>query len=263
MALTPAAGGGGESSASPPPARFPRSANADVEWDGFDPQAYVRHNYADLRADDREILRRTRDFFAESKLSDARCVDVGSGANLYPALSLLPFARTVDLCEFSASNVRWLRTQVDGYDDLWDPYWQVCAEHPAYAALTDPRGRLAQVGRVRRTSVFDLPRRAWGAGTMFFVACSISADRAEAERAIGRFLDALRPGSPFAVAVMLGSRGYRVGRCAFPAVALQRAEVVASIAAGAYDLDVHEVLPRPPLRDGYLSMLLTTGRTRG
>ncbi|MFI1196478.1 SCO2525 family SAM-dependent methyltransferase [Micromonospora sp. NPDC020750] len=264
MALIPAAGGGcGESSTPSPSIRSPRPTNSDVEWDSFDPQAYVRHNYAVLRADDREILRRTRDFFAGTTLSDACCVDVGSGANLYPALSLLPIARTLDLCEWSASNVRWLSTQIAGYDELWDPYWQVCAEHPAYSAVTDPRGRLAQVGRVLRASVFDLPRRAWDAGTMFFVACSISADQAEAEHAIGSFLHALRPGSPFVVAVMLGSRGYHVGERLFPAVALQRAEVVASIATSAYDLDVHEVRPRTPLRDGYLSMLLATGRSRG
>ena len=264
MALTPAAGGGcGESSTPPAPIQSPRPANSDVEWDSFDPRAYVRHNYADLRSDDRELLRRTRDFFAEAKISGARCVDVGSGANLYPVLSLLPFAASVDLCEWSTANVSWLRTQVDSYDDLWDPYWQLCAEHPAYAALVDPRRRLAQVGRVLRTSVFDLPRHAWGAGTMFFVACSISADRAEAEQAIGRFLDALLPGSPFAVAVMLGSRGYSVGRRVFPAVALQRADVVASMVAGAHDVDFHEVWPEPPLRDGYLGMLLATGRTRG
>jgi hypothetical protein len=264
MTLTPAAGGGcGDSSTPTPSIRSLRQANSDVEWNNFDPREYVRHNYAVLRADDRELLCRTRDFLAEAKLSDAHCVDVGSGANLYPALSLLPFARTVDLCDWSAPNVSWLRTQVDSYDELWDPYWQVCTEHPAYSALTDPRGRLARVGRVWRASVFDVPRRAWDAGTMFFVACSISADRTEAEAAIGRFLDALRPGSPFAVAVMLGSRGYSVGQRLFPAVALKRTEVVASIAAGAYDLDVHEVRLTPQLRDGYMSMLLATGRTRG
>ncbi|SCL44749.1 NNMT/PNMT/TEMT family protein [Micromonospora citrea] len=262
MASTPA-GGGCESPAPPPPIRPSLPSNADVEWDRFDPQAYVRHNYAVLRDDDREILRRTRDFFADAELADADCVDVGSGANLYPALSLLPFARRVDLCDWSTSNVNWLRTQVAGYDELWDPYWQVCAEHPTYAALTDPRGRLARVGRVLRASVFDVPRHAWDAGTMFFVACSISADRIEAEQAIGRFLDALRPHSPFAVAVMLGSHGYSVGPRTFPAVALQRAEVVAGITAGAYELNVHEVRLTPPLRDGYVGMLLATGRTRG
>ncbi|MFE9201274.1 SCO2525 family SAM-dependent methyltransferase [Micromonospora sp. NPDC007230] len=264
MALTPAAGSGcGASSTPPPPTQSERPANSDVEWDNFDSHAYLRHNYSALRADDREILCRTRDFFADAGLSDVRCVDVGSGANLYPALSLLPFARAMDLCEWSASNVGWLRTQIDGYDELWDPYWQVCAEHPAYSALADPRGRLAQVGRVRQTSVFDLPRRTWDAGTMFFVACSISADRAEFQHAVGRFLSALQPGSPFAVAFMLGSRGYHVGQRWFPAVELQRVDVVASIAAGAYDLNVHEVPPTPPLRDGYLSMLLATGRTHG
>ncbi|MCW3816401.1 SCO2525 family SAM-dependent methyltransferase [Micromonospora sp. DR5-3] len=263
MALTPAAGSGcGASSTPPPPTRSDRPANSQVEWDSFDPQAYVRHNYSALRDDDREILGRTRDFFADAELSDVRCVDVGSGANLYPALSLLPFAHSMDLCEWSTPNVSWLRTQIDHYDELWDPYWRVCAEHPTYAALADPRIRLAQVGRVRQTSVFDLPKHAWDAGTMFFVACSISADPAESQHAIGRFLGALRPGAPFAVAFMLGSRGYHVGQRWFPAVALQRADVVASIAAGAYDLDLHEVRPTPPLRDGYLSMLLATGRTR-
>ncbi|GIJ79919.1 SCO2525 family SAM-dependent methyltransferase [Micromonospora phaseoli] len=234
-----------------------------MEWDGFDPRAYVQHNYSVLRADDRELLCRIRDFFAGANISEVRCVDVGSGANLYPALSLLPFAQSVDLCELSMSNVGWLRTQIDNYDGCWDAYWRVCAEHPAYSALADPRRRLAQVGRVLRRSVFDLPRRAWEAGTMFFVACSISADRMESEHAVGRFLGALRPGSPFAAAFMLGSSGYRVGQHWFPAVELQRAEVVASIAAGAHDVDMYEVRPTPSLRDGYLGMLLVTGRSRG
>ncbi|MFC7548915.1 SCO2525 family SAM-dependent methyltransferase [Plantactinospora sp. GCM10030261] len=264
MALTPAAGAGcNTSSTTPPGLHSGATVNSEIEWDTFDPQWYVRHNYSVLRADDRELLRRTRDFFADATLTGAHCVDVGSGANLYPVLPLLPFAHSLDLCEWSAPNVSWLRTQVDGFDELWDPYWRVCAELPAYAAVTDPRRRLAQVGRVLRLSVFDLPRHTWDAGTMFFVACSISADRAEYECAIGRFLDALRPRSPFAMAFMLGSQGYGVGQRWFPAVELRRSEVVASIAAGAYDVDIHEVPAEPPLRDGHLGMLLVTGRARG
>ncbi|MEU8261987.1 SCO2525 family SAM-dependent methyltransferase [Micromonospora sp. NPDC048999] len=263
MALTPAAGSGCNASSAPPPRnQSPKQVNSEIEWDRFDPQAYVRHNYSALRPDDREILCHIRDFFADARLSDSRCVDVGSGSNLYPVLPFLPFARSVELCEWSASNVRWLRSQIDGYDEVWDPYWQVCAEHPSYATLLDPRGRLAQIGRVRKVSVFDLPGHAWDAGTMFFVACSISAERAEFDRAIGRFLGALRPGSPFAAAFMLGSRGYRVGPRWFPAVELRSADVEASMAAGACDVDFHEVRPKPPLRDGSLSMLLATGRTR-
>ncbi|MFD1082204.1 SCO2525 family SAM-dependent methyltransferase [Micromonospora andamanensis] len=264
MALIPAAGAGCSGPLTPPPrVESPGTVNSEVEWDGFDPRAYVQHNYSVLRDDDREILCRIRDFFAGAKIAGAHCVDVGSGANLYPALSLLPFARSVELCEYSTANVRWLRHQISGYDECWDAYWQVCAEHSAYAALADPRSHLARVGHVSQLSVFDLPRRAWGAGTMFFVACSISADRSEAEHAIGRFLGALHPGSPFAAAFMLGSNGYRVGQHWFPAVQLHRAEVVARIAAGAYDVDMHEVRPTPSLRDGYQGMLLVTGRSRG
>ncbi|ASW55355.1 SCO2525 family SAM-dependent methyltransferase [Plantactinospora sp. KBS50] len=264
MALVPAHGAGCGASTTPAvPVAGGGPVNSEVAWDTFDPQSYVQKNYSALRDDDREILRRVRDFFADSDLRDARCVDVGSGANLYPVLPLLPFARRLDLCDLAPSNLDWLARQVECYDGIWDPYWQVCAERPSYAALADPRARLAAIGRVLRISVFDLPRHAWNAGTMFFVACSISADRVEYERAIGRFLDALCPDSPFAAAFMLGSRGYRVGQRWFPAVELGRAEVAATIAARAYELDFREVRPDPPLRDEHLTMLLVTGRTSG
>ncbi len=243
------------------PDRSDLKHNSEIDWDTFDPQSYLGSNYGTLRTDDREILRHLRDFFAAAELSDARCLDAGSGSNLYPALAMLPFAERLDLCEWSAANVDWLRTQLDGYDASWDPFWQVCAEQPAYSAVADPRRRLARVGRVRRMSVFDLPAQSWDAGTMFFVACSISSDMVEFERAIARFLGALRPGSPFAAAFMLGSRGYLVGGHHFPAVTLRADDVAATVGAGADDLALHEVRAEPPLREEDLSMLLVTGRT--
>ncbi|MFB9235796.1 SCO2525 family SAM-dependent methyltransferase [Plantactinospora siamensis] len=259
----PVTGTGCDPPSTPVPFGAAGRANSEVEWDGFDPQSYVRKNYAALRPDDRQLLCGIRDFFAAAGLDEARCVDVGSGANLYPVLSLLPFARSIDLCDLSRSNLAWLRRQITGYDPIWDPYWRVCAELPAYAAVTDPRARLAQAGRALEISVFDLPRRMWDAGTMFFVACSISDDPVEAERATSRFLGALRPGSPFGAAFMLGSGGYRVGQRWFPAGRLERADVAASIAAGGYELAFRELRPVPPLRDEHLTMLLVTGRSRG
>ncbi|MGC5334951.1 SCO2525 family SAM-dependent methyltransferase [Micromonospora sp. DT62] len=262
MASTPVDGSACQSEpAGPSQDRSGLRRNSEIDWDTFDPWSYLRSNYVTLRTDDREILRHLRDFFVAADLSDAHCLDAGSGANLYPALAMLPFAENLDLCEWSAANVGWLRSQLDGYDASWDPFWRVCAEQPAYSAVADPRRRLAQVGRVRRMSVFDLPARSWDAGTMFFVACSISSDSAEFEHAVGRFLGALRPGSPFAAAFMLGSQGYSVGGHHFPAVTLRPDNVAATVGAGAYDLALHEVRAEPPLREEDLSMLLVTGRT--
>ena len=90
----------------------PRS-NDQVDWDEFDPDAYLTKNYWSLRDDDRMIMTVVRDFFASTaSVGPARALDVGSGTNLYPALAMLPFCERLDLVEFSASNVAWLKREI-------------------------------------------------------------------------------------------------------------------------------------------------------
>src|SRR4051795_6829954 len=70
--------------------------NAEVPWDKFDSAAYFAHNYAELRADDAEIIRVVAGFFDRygAYRERERAIDVGPGTNLYPALTMLPFADT-------------------------------------------------------------------------------------------------------------------------------------------------------------------------
>jgi NNMT/PNMT/TEMT family len=244
----------------------PDPLNSDVDWDTFDPEAYRNHNYLTLRDDDHQIMVKIRDFFAAAEVTNARGVDVGAGANLYPSLAMLPFCRTLDLREFSAPNVAWLARQIERFDDKWDAFWSVYQENPAYALMGDPRGRLAQIASVRQFDLFKLPERRWELGTMFFVACSLSSDIQEFHRATHRFVRSLKPGSPFAAAFMEGSDGYPVGDARFPAVGIRAQDVAESLASVAYD-DV--VITRitsgdDPLRDGYSGgMILAMGRAAG
>ena len=240
--------------------------NSDVDWDTFDPEAYRNHNYLKLREDDHQIMVKIRDFFASAQLTNGLGVDVGAGANLYPSLAMLPFCRTLELREFSAPNVAWLEQQIERFDDKWDAFWSVYQENPAYAQVTDPRKRLAQIASVRQFDLFKLPKRRWDLGTMFFVACSLSTDMREFHRATHRFVGSLKPGSPFAAAFMEGSAGYAVGDAKFPAVGIRVQDVAESLASVAYD-DV--VITRitsgdDPLRDGYSGgMILAMGRAAG
>src|SRR5947207_13547653 len=141
--------------------------NSDVDWDAFHSIEYRDHNYQDVRADDREILGLIRDFFATAGVQNGRGVDVGPGANLYPSLAMLPFCKTLDLREYSASNVKWLEAQKRGFDDNWDDFWAIYRQHPAYAAVTDPRARYREIVSVEQASVFALPKRSWELGTVF------------------------------------------------------------------------------------------------
>ncbi|EFC83082.1 SCO2525 family SAM-dependent methyltransferase [Parafrankia sp. EUN1f] len=243
------------------------TGNSKGPWDLFDPKEYHGDNYAVLRDDDREIIEGVRDFFVTFAAEAAdgptlRGLDVGSGSNLYPALTMLPWCRRLTLVEFSAKNVEWLRDEVQSYGSSWDPFWDVLSKERAYADAGDPRRALAERTEIRRGSVFDLPRARWDIGTMFFVACSISTLKSESERAARCFLDALVPGAPFAMAYMEKSSGYSIGGVSFPAVPLSMAEIGESIEGIVTDLETHRIETEVLLREGYEAMVLVRGRTR-
>jgi hypothetical protein len=247
-----------------PPTADGLACNSDFDWDVFDSDWYHAHNYLAVRDDDQQIMELVRDFFGGCGVSHGSGVDVGAGANLYPALAMLPFCDQVELREFSATNVAWLATHVRRYGRTWDPFWAVYQEHPAYAAIIDARERLASIASVRQESVLNLPVRAWDIGTMFFVACSFSTEMAEFQSAIDRFLGSLRPGAPFAMAFMEQSEGYWVDGVWYPAVAIDVSTVEYAARLGSYDIRVERVTTATPLREGYDgSMIVAMGRARG
>lgn len=238
--------------------------NADYQWDAFDPMWYQQYNYADLRDDDKKILELVRNHFLEAKLpDDARGIDVGPGANLYPSLAMLPLCADIMLVDYSASNVGWLRDELDrGYGASWDAFWQVLHEEPRYRSVEDPRSRLRAVARVEQGSVFTLPEAQWDIGTMFFVAESITGERTEFRAAMERFLASLRPGSPFAATFMANSEGYRAGRMLLPAVAVEIEDIAVCLRGLTGQVRLTKVIPSyPPLRDGYDGLILATGWT--
>lgn len=260
--------------------------NADYLWDAFDSEAYKEHNYATLRDDDRRILVRIRDFFTTAFVLDApgekwASIDVGPGANLYPSLALLPYSRSIRLYEHSQSNVDWLRAEIfaeGGYRENWDEFWAVLCERTPYLLFENPREALKRAAELDRQSLLEspaaleaplapgapralhLPEATWDAGTMFFVAESLTGDHGEFARAVENFVRALRPGAPFAAAFMRLSEGYTVAGRRFPAVAITEDDVSELLLKLASEVDVRVLDEAPTLRAGYAGMIIATGR---
>jgi hypothetical protein len=234
--------------------------NVDQPWDRFDSSDYFELNYGRMHDVDAQIIARVRDHFAATGRSGARGIDVGSGPNLYPAMALLPFCTSIDLWEYAPPNVAWLDKQITDYGSEWDPYWELFARDGAYRAVDDPRTALATRASVTRASLYDLPAHEWDMCTMFFVACSISSRREEFDAAVTRFLRCLRPGSPFAAAFMVGSRGYDVGEVTYPAVPVTEGDIRETMASTTRDIHFHSVTMDSPHREGFEGMLLATGR---
>jgi NNMT/PNMT/TEMT family len=236
--------------------------NADFPWDEFDSGEYLRHNYEDLHPADSTILELVRDFFAATIADEDReGADVGTGTNLYPALAMLPYCRRITLVEHSARNRSWLAEEINNHGASWDQFWDILRRHRRYEMINEPRRMLADRAIIRAGSVYDLEPAAWDLGTIFFVAESITTQRAEFDLALNRFVRALRPGAPFAAAFMENSDGYRVGGFDYPAVKVGYADVRDCLSTWTTDLDVHRIpLSLTPLRDGYSGMLLALGR---
>lgn len=248
----------------------PSPTNDQIDWDTFQPRAYHAHNYRTVRSDDLEIVTVTRDFFAAHPPADPdpRGVDVGPGANLYPTLAMLPFCTGVDLIEHSRANVDWLTSRKSWwrrFDRSWDKFWRLYRENPRYAELTAGHRPLTDFRRkatIMRGSIFDLEPGRWSMGTMFFVACSLSADRAEFDRAVRCFTGSLRREAPFAAAFMTGSDGYEINGVRFPAVSVDTGIIEQALTPLATDLKVIPIKSVDPLRPN-VGMALAIGRSRG
>lgn len=247
--------------------------NGDYPWDTFDPEEYLRRNYATLHEDDRRTLTFVRDFFVDAFADDPvrtgrRGIDVGTGANLYPALAMLPFCDRLTLYEHSRANVDWLlRQRYDGWPswaEVWGKFWLVLREQRAYADLGgNPELELTKCTDVTEGSVFALSEthQKWDIGTMFFVAESITPRYAEFIAAVDHFLGVLRPGAPFAIAFMEHSTGYQVANNHFPAIAIGTNDVLRCLFRRADDVVVqHTVAGGNPLREGYRGMIIACGR---
>ncbi len=246
----------------PPPERL-MGRNSDFAWDSFDSCSYLTHNYGTLRDDDRQIVEGVRDFFAPLDPAMVRQgLDVGSGTNLYPALTMLPLCDKITLWEYASSNVRWLRREVRRYSQSWDGFWDLLSQDPLYKSVEDPRAALVRKALVRKGSIFDLPVSRWDVGTMFFVAESISADVREFQAATQRFVRSLKPGAPFAAAFMKNSTGYDVGDRRFPAVAVDVDDVHDCLAGSAEDVKIERISAANPLRTGYDGMILALGKAK-
>jgi hypothetical protein len=246
--------------------REPSVRNDAVAWSNFDADEYWNINYSTVLPEDAEIIQCASKFLIEAcgpPSHSKRAVDVGAGANLYPALLMLPWAEHIVFTEYASPNIHWLAENLaDAPGEWqWQPFWDLVADRSGYRGVEQPRRKLAAVHEIRTVSIFDLPPRAWDLGSMFFVADGMTTDEAEFELAVRSFLGALKPGSPFMMAFMEGSSGYNVHGVRFPAVRVTPDSLDALLAAlpvtGTSVLRTDNSIRR--VRHGYDAMLLVTG----
>ena len=244
----------------------PGVRNNAVAWSNFDADEYFKLNFESVLPEDAQIIECASKFLIAACETPGRfksAVDVGAGTNLYPGLLMLPWAQHIVFTDYASDNIRWLSENLAGTSGQWrwQKFWDLVAHQPCYQDVKQPQRGLAAAHEVRSLSIFDLPRRTWDLGSMFFVADGITEDHEEFEAAVRTFLGALVPGSPFLMAFMEGSTGYDVHGVKFPSVRVTPESLDALIArlpvTGTSVLRTDNSIQR--LRPGYEAMLLVTG----
>jgi hypothetical protein len=257
---------------SPPVALAQMRHNHDVAWETFAPETYWAHNYRFLREDDRTIIDVVGAHFSQHYAGrhgappageDTRRIglDVGSGSNLYPAMTMLPWSDEIVLTEYSAANCGWLEQECARPREQWRPFWQRLVDIAGYPREF-PSAALGRKVTVRPGNVLELPVARYSIGTMFFVAESMTNYENEFEDATESFLSALKPQAPFAATFMDKSEGYLVGEKSFPAVReVTEDRVRRTLQPQVDDVTVRkiDVPAQDPLRDGYDGMIVAVG----
>ena len=240
----------------------PPVGNEDVNWDTFESDDYFEHNYGQLRWDDAEIIRIIADYFRSNPPREfGEAIDVGTGTNFYPSLTMLPYAGRVTMYERAFTNRTWLEKALKAPQHSWTEFWEAISKgRSSYDRIGRPFELLADRADVVKGNVFELERDRYDLGTMFFVAESITTRDAEFARAARKFVVSLKPGAPFAAAFMRNSSGYIVGDQFFPACSVSEADVEEALAPVARRVEIRSVESND-LRDGYCGMMVATGRS--
>jgi hypothetical protein len=254
--------------------RVAMSSN-DVNWDDFNPGAYLGHNYAaSVLPEDQRILdhivQRIKQLGIKPHTMN-HALNVGHGAAFHTEAviqHLLRDSGRIDLVEYGKLNIDEMRRTVarglKGNHGIWEKFEKhVAFTHPEY------KGGLARAWpmcNVIEGSIYNLPLCAYDAGFTFYVPESITDSMEEFEQAVEAFASSIKSGGLLVMAFMIGSEGYATPGSLFPAVAVDCDDVRRSLEDTFEQLEVMPIQARlgarPSTGPQYAGMGLATGIRR-
>lgn len=234
-----------------------------MSWDRFGSDVYYENNYARVRSHNRRIL----EFLcveAEGALRGrVRIVDIGTGANLYPALALAPYIGSIDFVDPSRNNRDWLEGQLGGSGSYWKHFWAECQRiNPdRYGAFEDGWQSIRSRASIRDFRLSSIQSDAYDVALMFFVAESVTDDIAEFRENMRRCIECVAPGGWVFAGFMLGSAGYMVDGVRYPAISINGSELRECFAESCEEVRI-EIIPRSTdaVRSGYSGMAVARAR---
>jgi hypothetical protein len=243
-----------------------------TDWSDFECEEYVQRNYfREILIEDQSIIKRCIERLEQlaSAITIDNYIDIGAGPNLYPSLLVTPWVQAkgnIFLADYAASNLAYLRKSLDRRArsivlNDWRQFEHFMVEVGG-APYQGVIGRLCDRAKVQFGDVFKMSTNQYDCVSAFFVAESITDDRAQFQRATNTLIQSIRSGGIFVIAHMLGSIGWHAGLSTkFPAVNLSVAEIKEAYAEQkSVSLDYFSHGSQTGARHGYDGMVLVIGQ---
>jgi|SRR6185369_11641983 len=203
-----------------------RRSNRDYNWDDFNSEKYLDHNYREIDRVDAEFLEDLVKFYKKEQPSGL-FLEVGAGSNMYPILAALPYADTIDVLEYGAQNIAYLQKQREELDPDWQKWIEILRElDPDTYRAVDFQQQLQDKMIVNQGSIFDLPKEKYDNISMHSVAESLTKIPREFRKAVRCFIDSGKPGSTLAATFVEKSEGYDSAGLPLPALAIEAWDAV-------------------------------------
>ncbi len=232
-----------------------------TEWNGFPTTTYLTNNYGVLHEEDMRIMQLTADFYKSINPIDS-VIDVGTGPNLYPALTLLPFAKKITLTDISESNLKFLREQTVSPSHIWSQYWRMLMKHDrAYRSGLYPQK--LQTVAVRKHNILTATSRRYTLATSHFCLEAISNQIDVFMNACKRFTELVHPDGYLVAVFMENSTHYFVDGVRYPTITVNQTLLLQIFGRLTKNINIVRI-PRSkkPIRSGYSGILLLTAQRK-
>ncbi len=201
-----------------------------LDWDQFDPAAYLNEYYGDVGAENRALLRFLFDSYRDLP-AGGRMLDFGGGPTIYPLISAVAKVDEIHFCDFLASNLkeveRWLARDAAAFD--WTAFVREvleletgppCSDAAVARREDEIRSKVTQLLRcdASRLHSIDGPESAYDVLVTNFCAESATSDRSEWRSFFANIVSLLKPGGTLIMSALSGATSYSVGSRWFPAV---------------------------------------------
>lgn len=231
-----------------------------IDWEQFNPRAYVRDNYAYVHDEDRQIIDLLFPYLAKKLKITNRVLDIGTGPNLYPLLAIAPFVASIDCMEYSRRNTNYLKKELQHPHDNWKLFADYLRRKNNCYRQAIPE-LLTQKIRIQRGNIFSTNKRGYDCASMFFCAESITDNRKDFTHACTQFVKTVKIGGTLLALFMENSSGYVIDSIRFPAYPVNQNSLIQTFTPLVSELKIHRIKrANCPLRAGYTGMLLLIGK---